>query len=487
MFTSIKRKLRFLALPLLGAAGLSSCDGLLEEDPRGLLGPDQFFNLTAEAEQAVLGIYTHLYDNESFGRDFGLIGGWSTDLFHSATRIAEGWQWFLTYTMDASSVSDLVDNWRSYYRAIGDANLAISRIEAMENIRPQDRARLVGEAKFMRALYYSYLTNMWGDVPMWLGELELAAVRDLPRTPAAQVRAQIVKDLQDAEKGLPSSYEVSGQGRVTRWAAKTLLVKTYLQMNDWKNARDKAREIVDSSPHSLLGSHCAVFDHDDEFNSEIIFTVNFVENLRQTTRANRFTPRRQDERNAAKKPGVNLGGFGFYTLYPQFAARFAADDARRECSVATEIKGAKLNWIYMPKFWDISSARPNRGRNFIVYRLADVYLMLAEAENELNGPAQAYAPLNRIRTRAGLAPLSELSKEQFRAAVLEERALELAGEGHRRWDLIRHGKLVEAVRSIEGFKLNPHAAQNIQPHHVLFPIPAEEIQKNPNLSQNPGY
>jgi hypothetical protein len=487
MQTTMKRKLRFLLLPLIGTAAIAGCDELLEEDPRGLLGPDQFFNQPAEAEQAVLGIYSHLFDQESFGRDFGLLGDWATDLFHSATRIAEGWQWYLTYTLDANSVQDIVDNWRSYYRAVGDANLAISRISAMENIKPAEKARLVGEAKFMRALYYYYLTNLWGDVPMWLDELELDKVRDMPRTPVAEVRAQIIRDLQDAEKALPSTYEASGQGRATRWAAKALMVKTYMQMHDWKNARDKAREIVDSSPHSLLNSHCAVFDHDNEFNDEIIFTVNFVENLRQTSRSNRFTPRRQDERKASRQPGVRLGGFGWYTLYPQFAQQFTKQDARRACSVATEIKGVKLNWIYMPKFWDISSPRPNRGYNFIVFRLADVHLLLAEAENELNGPAQAYAPINRIRARAGLEPLSGLTKEQFRTALMKERALELGGEGHRRWDLVRWGKLVEAVRSIKNFPLNPFAAQNVQPHHVRFPIPQEEIQKNPNLKQNPGY
>lgn len=470
-----------------GGAGLGGCNDLLEEDPRGLLSPDQFFNQAAEAEQAVLGIYTELFDRTSFGRDFGLFGDWGADLFHPATRTPSAFRWFLTYSMDGNSVQEIVDNWRAYYRTVGDANLAISRISAMDNIRPERQAALVGEAKFMRALYYYYLTLLWGDVPMWLDELNVEEVRNLPRTPVNEVRAQIVKDLQEAEKALPSSYEASGLGRATKWAAKALLAKTYLQMHDWQNARDKAREIIDTSPHSLLKSHCAVFDHENEFNDEILFTVDFAQNMRQTARSNRFTPRRQDERKASRLPGVQLGGFGWYTLYPEYAQSFSEDDLRRPCSVATHIKDVKLNWIYMPKFWDITSARPNRGYNFIVLRLADVYLMLAEAENELNGPAQAYAPINAIRKRAGLEPLSGLTQEQFRQALMKERALELGGEGHRRWDLIRWGKLVEAVRSVEGFKHNKLAPQNVEPRHALFPIPQEEIQKNPKLTQNPGF
>lgn len=484
MHKSIRHKLLRLLLLCTGAAGLAGCDGLLEEDPRGVLAPDQFFNQAAEADQAVLGIYQNLFSNANFGRDFGVLGDWGTDLFHPASRIVSAFRWLLTYNLDGNTVQDLVDNWREYYRAVGDANLAISRISAMENISAERKAQLVGEAKFLRALYYYYLTNMWGDVPMWLEELSVEEVRDLPRTPVGEVRAQILKDLQEAGQVLPSSYEADELGRATQWAAKTLMAKTYLQMHDWQNARDVAREIIDNSPHRLLETHCAVFDHQNEFNDEIIFTVNYVENLLQTTRSNRFTPRRQDERNVKS---AELGGFGFYSLYPGYAELFSEDDLRRPCSVATEIDGTSLNWIYMPKWWDISNPRPNRGYNFIVFRLADVYLMLAEAENELNGPAAAYAYINPIRERAGLPPLAGLTQEQFREALQTERALELGGEGHRRWDLIRWGELVEAVQSVDDFPLNPHAAANIQPHHVLFPIPAEEIAKNPNLTQNPGY
>jgi hypothetical protein len=144
----------------------------------------------------------------------------------------------------------------------------------------------------------------------------------------------------------------------------------------------------------------------------------------------------------------------------------------------------------MPKLWNlnqITSPRGNHGENRIVFRLADVYLMAAEAENELNGPAEAYQYINAVRERAYEPdrPLQGLSQQQFREALYEEKKWELGGEGQRRLDLIRWGILLEVVQNTEYRVYNP--AQNIQPRHTLLPIPPAQLRLNPNLNQNDGY
>ena len=144
--------------------------------------------------------------------------------------------------------------------------------------------------------------------------------------------------------------------------------------------------------------------------------------------------------------------------------------------------------------WDlnqIDSPRGNHGDNIPVFRLADVYLMAAEAENELNGPANAYQYINRIRERAynPAQPLSGMTQAQFRQAIYDERKWELAGEGHRRMDLVRWGTLLTVVKNTQYRVYDP--ASNITTRNMLLPIPALELDLNPNLLKsdptNNGY
>jgi hypothetical protein len=140
----------------------------------------------------------------------------------------------------------------------------------------------------------------------------------------------------------------------------------------------------------------------------------------------------------------------------------------------------------------VNSLRGNHPENYIVFRMADVYLMAAECENELNGPGNAYQYVNKVRERAFEPdqPWGGMTKEQFRLAMYDERKFELCAEGHRRLDLIRWGILLDVVKNTVERPWN-NAAANIQPKHVLYPIPLEEIQLNPNLLEtdptNNGY
>jgi hypothetical protein len=178
---------------------------------------------------------------------------------------------------------------------------------------------------------------------------------------------------------------------------------------------------------------------------------------------------------------------------------YAANDKRKPVTFLTSYvnptNGATVNLsIDDPNpavaisFWKLadltSKVGGGGGKSFPYLRFPDILLVYAEALNEVNGPVmEAYAALNRVRARAGLAPLSGLTKAQFKDAVLTERRLEFVLEGNRWFDLVRTGRLVDAVKAETSFGRNPL----IQPHHVLFPIPQREIGANTSLVQNPGY
>jgi hypothetical protein len=310
--------------------------------------------------------------------------------------------------------------------------------------------------------------------------------------------------LQQAQDLLPDSYSASELGRASKWTAATVMVKIYLIQKNWQAARDKAVEIINNSPHSLLDNYADVFAPNNEYNDEVIWAIDFAKDIEPDDWSDHFNPRIRDEpKNGDERPALEaaLGtrnegftGYGLTIPLPDFVNEFPVDDLRRSSNIIENYLGFELNFPYMPKMWNldqINSPRGNHGDNKIIFRLADVYLMAAEAENELNGPANAYQYINEVRKRAYEPdkPLSGLSQQQFREAIYDERRWELGGEGHRRMDLIRWGILLDVVKNTEYRVYNP--APNIQPHHVLLPIPVEELRLNPALLEsdptNNGY
>lgn len=483
---------------------LASCDDFLKEDPRNLLSPNNFFNSDAEATAAVNGLYFS-WMNGNLYRGRGL------DVFYvngadetGPNRVFGGVEVIQSYTITEANYGPARGAWQALYRIVQDANLILANITDNENLSESGREQAMGETLFMRSLAYYHLTNLWGDVPYYRENLPLTEVQALGRTNVGEIRNDLVEDLQAAETYLPDSYPGSNLGRATKAAAGTLLVKIYLILENWQGARDKAVEIINTSPHRLLDNYEDVFDRSNPYNDEIIFQIDFVKDLLPTTRTDFYTPRIRDEPAkgkdrkaliaALKERNEGFTGYGLAIPLPDLVEKFPLDDLRRPMNVITEYLGFALKFPYMPKNWNldqINSPRGNHGENFIVFRLSDVYLMAAEAENELNGPAMAYEYINKVRERAYEPdkPLAGLSQQEFREAIYDERKWELAGEGHRRLDLIRWGILLDVVKSTKYRIYDP--ASFIQPHHVLLPIPIEEIELNPNLLEsdptNNGY
>lgn len=496
------KKIICLVVLLMGV--LPGCD-LLEEEPRNLIDPDRFYSSETDGVAAIAGIYSHLLNNNTFGIQMDIYFGISTDLL-TPTRTLSAGQQFMGYRWDAGTERFRVI-WTELYEAVNDANLTIREIENAD-FDEEARSEIVAEATFLRAFIYYYLTVIYGDVPLFTEPItgdNFAELGQQGKTPVAEVRRQIISDCEFAETRLPER-QGAFRARATRWAAKTLKLKTYLWLEEYANAVTTAQDIVQNSHHVLLPNFADVHDPNNELNDEIIFGIDWLFDEVAVNRHSRFTPRAQDERDipAGKRP-FPFDGFGFFTMYKSVANTFAAHDLRRPRTVFdgvfNETDSLPSNFAYLPKMMRPDDARGNSGLNYNFYRLADVLLNLAEAENAANGPtAVAFDAINQVRARAGLEPLAGLSQGELQAAIEQERIWELIGEGnHRKIDLLRWGKLGEALQNrlaaeqaapntnpslLRNAQLN---VDNFQDFMSLGPIPAAEILLNPNLTQNPGY
>lgn len=496
-----------------------SCQDALEENPKGFISPNDFFNTETEVEAAIYGVYDFLNLEYVGEKEWILMGDLGTDV--SVTRNIDR----LRYQYSEMNALEFPDVWRSYYEGIGAANLVISRVESSENLSEEFKNRIIGEAKFLRGYFYHHLNLIWGNVPVWLDELDLDVVQNTANSPSQEVINQVIQDLVDAANNLPST--VAQKGRVTSWMAKGLLARVYLFNNQWQKAKDMAQDVIDNSGHTLLPNYNDVFVWTNKFNSELIHVIPKTAEINQSKLHSISSPRPNDENKGfvipageavirpdgqlstdkkSRNPGSLFQGYGIYQTLKENYDSFADGDTRKDLwwselkftdGTSYKLNGGgsvglpgrsgyyNLKWIA----WD--EAPGNGGRDTHLQRLAELYLILAEAENELNGPtATAYEAINTIRRRAfgDMAhDLSGLSKDEFRQAIIDENRWELGGEGLRRWYLWHWGfdtykKAAEFVQ-----ESNPLLFQNIQPYHRYFKIPDQEIMKNPNLTQNPGY
>ncbi|TKG89234.1 RagB/SusD family nutrient uptake outer membrane protein [Puteibacter caeruleilacunae] len=498
-----------------------ACENVLEENPKSFISPAEYFNTEAEVEAAVFGVYNFFHTASIAESDWMFLGDFGTDVSITRNLAKMAYQYAEMETI-SNQYSSM---WRVYYKAIGAANLVISRVEDSDSLSDSFKKKTVAEVKFMRGYFYHHLNLVWGNVPVWLDELNLDEVEVLGTTAADEVRNQVISDLKAAAEGLPTS--VSQAGRVTQWAAKGLLARVYLLGNQWQEAKVLAQDVIDNSGHSLLNSYYDVFDWTNKMNSELIHVVPKAADIKASTLHSFSSPRPFDDNKnfqipegesvirpdgqlstdkKSRNPGSLFQGWGMYQTIKENYDSFEEGDSRRELwwselkftdGTSFKLTGGgsaglpgrsgyyNLKWIA----WD--EAPNNGGRDIHLQRLAELYLIYAEAENELNGPtADAYEAINTVRRRAfgdNNHDLAGLNKEEFRQAIINENRWELGGEGLRRWYLWHWGYETFKKASEFAKESNPKLFQNLKEHHKWFGIPEEEIVKNPNLQQNPGY
>lgn len=491
-------KINFFLLVIVGTFFSLGCKKQLEEEPKTFISPNQFFKTSVQCVQATNGVYNSLYaiyGSANFWRCMEL----GTDLSYSKDVNSSVQQEF-TYSAANTGTGSL---WSDAYAGIKNANMVIAKV-SVAPIEENLQKRLVGEAKFLRGLYYFILSNTFGDVPLWTSELDVDSVVAIPRSDIKIVRLQIIKDLTEAAEVLPLSYTSSDIGRATKGAALTLLAKVYLYEKDWENASKAALAVYNSKKYRLMSNYTELFDVYNRYknSSESIFEVQYLRNastnsnIRTNSVINYYFPARDPGKSTYA--GVNFGNLvvdGWFVFIPtnRLIEMFENKDTRKNVVLGYGYNGQQFTVLpkagkpwFGSKFWDLESNAQASGKNIFVLRYVDVLLILSEAYNELNMIDKSVQFLNEVRSRAGLDMLTvAIGKDGIKQQIFKERAIEFVGEYQRKWDLARWGVLVEAVKSAKDD--NPKGAANVLPQHNYFPISQEEIIKNPTLNQNEGY
>jgi len=414
--------------------------------------------------------------------------------------------------------------WQDCYIGINRANQVLDNVP---NITMDEtlKSQYIAEAKFMRAFFYYYLAEYWGNVPL---QLHTSIPEDVPPTATRdQVWAQIEQDLADATSALPKSYDNANIGRATRGAAYALLGKAYMQQHKYQEAADAFNWLVEGEGKSLYGltsNYRSNFVEPSENNIESVFEFQYAANPTDNHDDDTYDPDNLNYGTSippffAPAPIGFTDGQARRWIVWEFLKEKTINDERDPRLAAsflydsTDVRGPEYTiaygrpWTQLDLSSDPSVLHNNTrevcfrkflndstmngevfhsGNNYRYIRYADVLLLYAEALNESGQTAQAYQYVDRVRARAGLPALSAampgLGKEAFLAQLKHERITELSGEGHRWEDLERWGDLGPQLASRdEGFS-NFTVGKD-----ELLPIPQQDADVNPNLEQNPGW
>ena len=390
--------------------------------------------------------------------------------------------------------------WIKHYVAVNRSNFAIENISNMGNdqIKDDARKRLIGEAKFLRALAYFNLVRVYGGVPLVLKQTTSLDGLEVPRNTVDECYEQIISDLQEAKSVLPTIDQLPEGylGRATKGSASAMLAKVYLTREDYQNVVKETSEVMQMG-YKLWDNYADNFDVEKENGQESIFEIQFKRNTPGVSGSN--------YNGYYRPPFVNINGWVGYGDDPVTRNHYECyeeGDLRRDINVRLYTKEEYPNMssnyefpCYVNKFQDPSplAVRSQGGENnYPILRYSDVYLMRAEALNAINtSDAEAYECLNVIRRRAFGLNMNEasaidikpgLSKEDFLDVILLERRKEFAFEGQRRFDLVRTHKLKEAMMA-----QNPTIGAVVEEKHYLLPIPVTELDANKLLEQTPGW
>ncbi|MEX2601769.1 MAG: RagB/SusD family nutrient uptake outer membrane protein [Balneolaceae bacterium] len=489
-------KMILVAAVTLCSVWIAGCSDLLEPNIYSELTPETFFNTEEDFNQALVSIYSPfnvdwggIY-NADPARYFGhsMI---TTDELHS--------QWHSTFTdFTWGAGTGQLNTTFNQIRTVSIATDVIHQLETSDaNISDEVRNRYAAEARALRGWLNFILYDYFGPVPSRMDPAELYSL-DMDARPTDEEFLQwIIDDLNAAIPGLRDSYhsDMANWGRMSKGAARMLLLRTYMNTHQWSQAEQVARDIMAMGIYSLQGDYFSIFN--EKANPEIIHAIPGT-----AAAPNWWMPevltgnfdRTTDDWPIQFNP--NFTGWTVYWMPWGFYDTFDPDDERlhgildqyvhTNGSIAdrTGGTGGTVMQGAIPLKFTILANPNNQGQplDYPIFRYAEVLLSLAEAINEQNGgpTAEAEGYLNQIRDRVGLDPLIGLNQSEFRDALLRERGHEFHGEVMRRQDLIRHGKYID--NALERGKTNAQA------HHVRFPIPNSVITEGDGvIEQNPGY
>ncbi len=447
--------------------------------PETQLVTTSVFNDNAAATAALTGIYTQMENNSESSNmavNLGLLSDELTNYYGTNTTNYQ----FYTNAMQATN-SGLIDPWTNVYNYIYQANGIIAGVQGNASLSPAVAKQLLGEAKFTRAFWFFYLTNLYGDIPLTTSTAYTLNAT-ISRTSKALVYQQIVSDLKDAKSLMNPNYidasdtaiTTSARTRPNKWAAGALLARVYLYTNDKTDAESEADSIINATLYSLCPDLNNVFLVNS---SEAIWQWDIVQpSYFNTPDARAFI--------MTSAPGTGP----CCSIAPQLLNSFEPGDNRRLNWVDSFPLNAPPNQAYYYPYKYKVLFVSNVTEDVMVFRLAEQYLIRAEARALQNNLSGAASDLNIIRNRAGLGNIADSiasSQPAMLTAILHERQVELFTEwGHRWLDLIRTNSADSVMSIVTPQKGGIWSRDDNQ---LLFPLPQNELEFDPKLTQNPGY
>lgn len=504
-----------------GVLLIGCSDELLEQQNNNATSTANFGTSVAQVEAAVNGAFHPITDTFFWGRIVhtgALLRSDEFNVFPFGSNTA------MSTFQGNPGDRWATEPWQQLYKSIARCNNIIANIDEESISDTETRNGLVGQAYFLRAFDYWYLVNLYGSVPL---------ITDLPdldnllveQATTDQIWTQIIADLEMAEQMLPEAWTGENLGRPTSGSATALKGKSYLYQKDWANAHQTLSTLV--GKYSLLPAerYGENFSTTNENNVESVFELQFLGQdtfvwgtdipgtgtmgnyhidyappTKSPDRSHLVNPWirdlfesetdtvRRNEALAYDYPGAK--GYGDSDFLTDFAGDIeVANDAGLPAIFTKKYAGLDLG-----SREEVDFLGTNVGNNWRIIRYADVLLMLAEALNEDGQTASAIQYVDQVRERANLTLIGDtnasISQEDLRAAIINERAMELVGEGHRFFDLVRWDLADDylGTTSLHGAHPKSLSGGTFQTgKHEYIWIPSSELDSNPNLSQNPGY
>ncbi|WP_426582653.1 RagB/SusD family nutrient uptake outer membrane protein [Mucilaginibacter sp. R-33] len=460
---------------------ITSCKKLVEVDP-----PDtnitelNVYSNKASATAVLTGLYIKMSSSglQSNGvTSMPLLTGLSGDelVLYSGTH-NETYSAFYTNSLTSSNFG-YPNPWSNLYSLIFTCNSAIEGLSRSSELTPSIKNQLLGEAKFLRAFYYFYLVNLFGDVPLALST-DYTVNSTLSRSPKDIVYQQIIIDLKEAQAILNDNYvdnslvnATSERVRPNKWAAIALLARAYLYHGEYANAENTAAEVIG---HTALYGLTGLNDVFQMNSREAIWQLQPVNNGFNTEDARLFII-----------PSTGLSDEWPVYLSNQLLNSFESGDQRKVSWISRFTDNSvtpAVDYYYSYKYKVSEFGQPVT-EYAMVLRLSEQYLIRAEARAQQNKLSEAATDLDAIRQRAGVNKTTATAQTALLEAIMHERQVELFSEwGHRWLDLKRLNKVNEVMSNV-----TPLKGGIWNTNRQLYPIPAGEILKDPNLTQNPSY
>jgi len=481
--------------------GFNSCSSFLEEHPTDRLTTVNFYQSTKDAQAAVDATYQQM--NSMYNRLMYNLCDLPCDGMKNGLGMPNAFLQDLAYMRHDQGNTFVRDMWNNCYSGIAKANAAIENIP---NVTMEEglKNRYIGEARFLRALYYFNLVRFFGDVPL-VTKLGLEEAIG-PRTSKDQVYAFLIEDLIAAENSLPmrSSYSAADKARASREAAKVLLGKVYVTTGDFERAKNKLAEVVEREAEYGLGLHedyAANWNTATEAGKEAILYLEYgVAPFTSNGEMSLAGPKYSVPGGSIDVADSNEADIPTQELFDLYDAK----DKRRDFNLRYEFTNYATKEVVRSsiplfgKFWiDNISTCALCDINMHVMRYADALLLYAEALSETGDAQKALEVLNRVRERAfgdtSGNYTQTMSREAFRDVILLERHFEFPIEGHRWFDLVRMGKLRERMLAHAEYEASVAEAnktdiiRNFKDYMNLMPVPQAQLDLNKELTQNPGW